>query len=87
MYALIAFEFLLRGWRTVLGVTKLGKKMIKIVPAAMQSGIIVGAGIAPLRESVQTGSHFDKTPHHRHLHEHGFFLLFSQSFRVLAERE
>lgn len=87
MHALIAFEFLLGLLAFVLGVTKLGKKMIKIVPAAMQSGIIVGAGIAAVMVVFKTGSHFDKTPWTIAIcMSIGFFLLFSQSFRVLAKR-
>lgn len=46
MHALIAFEFMLGFLAFVLGASGLGRKMIKIVPNAMQAGIIVGAGIA-----------------------------------------
>lgn len=87
MHALIAFEFLLGLLAFVLGVTGLGKKMIKIVPAAMQSGIIVGAGIAAVVVVFKTGSHFDKTPWTIAICMGiGFFLLFSNTFRVMAER-
>lgn len=87
MHALIAFEFLLGLLAFGLGVTKLGKKIIKIVPSAMQSGIIVGAGIAAVIVVFKTGSHFDKTPWTIAICMGiGFFLLFSNTFRTFAAR-
>ena len=87
MQALIAFEFLLGVLAFTLGVTGLGRKMIRIVPNAMQAGIIVGAGIAAVIVVFKTGSHFDKTPLTIGIcMAIGFFLLFSNTFKALAER-
>lgn len=87
MHALIAFEFMLGFLAFVLGASGLGSKMIKIVPNAMQAGIIVGAGIAAVIVVFKTGSHFDKTPLTIGIcMAIGFFLLFSNTFRVLAGR-
>ncbi len=87
MHALIAFEFMLGFLAFVLGASGLGRKMIKIVPNAMQAGIIVGAGIAAVIVVFKTGSHFDKTPLTICIcMAIGFFLLFSNTFRVLAGR-
>ena len=87
MHALIAFEFTLGLLAFLLGVTGLGKKMIKIVPKAMQSGVIVGAGIAAVVLVFKEGGRFDDTPWTIGIcMSIGFFLLFSKTFKALAQR-
>ena len=57
--ALIAFELMLGLLAFTLGVTGLGKKIISVVPKAMQSGIIIGAGIAAIMIVFNKGGKFD----------------------------
>jgi hypothetical protein len=51
MYALIAFELMLRIMSIFLGITGLASKVVYLVPSAIKSGIILRAGIARLLQS------------------------------------
>ncbi len=44
----------------ILGVTGLGQKVASIVPNAMKSGIIIGAGIAAVNSVLVDGGRFDQ---------------------------
>ena len=46
--ALMAFQFMLGFLSIFLGMSKLAKKIIKLIPASIKSGVIVGAGISAI---------------------------------------
>lgn len=87
MQALIAFELSLGILSFVLGVTGLGKKIVSIVPNAMQCGIIVGSGIAAIMVIFNKGARFDTYPITITICIGiGFYLLFSNHFKSIANK-
>lgn len=46
----------------LLGVTRLGSKLVDIIPNSLKSGIIIGAGIAALMGELKLGGRIDATP-------------------------
>ncbi|WP_027623887.1 membrane protein [Clostridium lundense] len=82
--ALIAFEITLGLLALILGATGLGKKIVSIVPNAMQSGIILGAGIAAVNMIFVKGARFDNFPISIVICIGlGFYLLFSNHFKSI----
>jgi xanthine/uracil/vitamin C permease (AzgA family) len=49
MHALIAFQLMLGLWCLFLGTTGLARKVIGLIPRAVKSGVILGAGIAAIQ--------------------------------------
>ncbi|SEQ01355.1 hypothetical protein SAMN03080615_00015 [Amphritea atlantica] len=45
-----------------LGVTRLGSKLVDIIPNSLKSGIIIGAGIAAMMGELKVGGRIDATP-------------------------
>jgi len=84
MQALIAFELMLGGLAFLLGVTGLGKKIVSIVPNAMQSGIIIGSGLAAVNVIFVKGARFDTFPKSIMICVGlAFYLLFSNHFKSI----
>lgn len=82
VHALIAFEMSLGILAMILGITGLGKKIISIVPNAMQCGIILGAGFAATMIIFKEGARFDTYPLSIIICVGlGFYLLFSNHFK------
>lgn len=46
----------------ILGVTRLGSKLVDIIPNSLKSGIIIGAGIAAMMGELKIGGRIDATP-------------------------
>ena len=46
----------------VLGVTRLGSKLVDIIPNSLKAGIIIGAGMAALMGELKVGGRIDATP-------------------------
>ncbi|MDO6452746.1 solute carrier family 23 protein [Neptunomonas phycophila] len=46
----------------ILGMTRLGSKLVEVIPNSLKSGIIIGAGIAALMGELKTGGRVDITP-------------------------
>lgn len=85
MQALIAFELSLGILAFFLGVTGLGKKIISLVPNAMQAGIILGSGFAAVMVIFKEGARFDTFPVTITICIGiGFYLLFSNHFKSIA---
>lgn len=85
--ALIAFEMSLGILAIILGVTGIGKKIVTIVPNAMQSGIILGAGFAAVMVIFKEGARFDSFPISIIICVGlGFYLLFSSHFKHLQNK-
>lgn len=84
MQALIAFEMSLGILAVILGITGFGKKIVQIVPNAMQSGIILGAGFAAVMVIFQKGARFDSFPLSIIICIGlGFYLLFANHFKSI----
>ncbi|MGL5639023.1 MAG: hypothetical protein ACRCW7_06745 [Cetobacterium sp.] len=82
IHALIAFQISLGIISIVLGITGLGKKVTSVVPNAMKSGIIIGAGIAAVNSIMAKGGNFEKYPISIVLCSGiGFYFLFSSNFK------
>ena len=82
--ALIAFELTLGLLAFGLGVTGLGKKIVSLVPNAMQCGIILGSGFAAVMVIFNKGARFDTFPLSITICIGiGFYLLFSNHFKSI----
>ncbi|MFL0194258.1 hypothetical protein ACJDU8_01505 [Clostridium sp. WILCCON 0269] len=85
--ALIAFELSLGILAAFLGITGLGKKVIKLIPNCMQAGIIMGAGLAAVNTVFGKGGHFDKFPLSIVICIGlAFYLLFSNHFKSIRNK-
>lgn len=70
----------------ILGVTRLGSKLVEIIPNSLKSGIIIGAGIAALMGELKVGGRIDGTPISLILGAFiSAYILFSVSFKRLTE--
>ncbi len=85
--ALIAFEMSLGILAIILGITGLGKKIIGLVPNAMQSGLILGSGFAAVMVIFNKGQRFDLFPISITICIGiAFYLLFSNHFKSIAKK-
>ncbi len=85
--ALIAFEMTLGILAILLGVTGLGRRMVSLVPNAMQSGLIMGSGFAAVMVIFKPEARFDTFPITITVCIGiGFYLLFSNHFKALAPK-
>jgi len=70
----------------ILGATRLGSKLVEIIPNSLKSGIIIGAGIAALMGELKVGGRIDGTPISLILGAFiSAYILFSVSFKRLTE--
>lgn len=84
--ALIAFELTLGILAIILGITGLGKKIISLVPNAMQAGLILGSGFAAVMVIFKEGQRFDTFPISITVCIGiAFYLLFSNHFKSIAK--
>ncbi|MCB1353376.1 MAG: hypothetical protein KDK03_11625 [Rhodobacteraceae bacterium] len=60
--AMIALQILVFVIFVILGVTRLGTKLVDIIPNSLKSGIIIGAGIAALMGELKEGGRIEATP-------------------------
>lgn len=85
--ALIAFEMTLGAFAFILGVTGLGKKVVTLVPNAMQAGIIMGAGLAAVNVVFGKGGRIEQFPFSIAICIGiGFYLLFSNHFKSIRNK-
>lgn len=85
--ALFALQFLVFLIFLVLGLTRLGSVMVRLVPNSMKGGIIIGAGIAALMGEISSGGRLANTPISLVLGSLiCLYLMFSVSFKGLTER-
>ncbi len=83
--ALFALQFLVFVIFFILGITRLGSKLVDFIPRSMKGGIIIGAGIAALMGEIETGGRLAATP--ISLIVGGLvclYLMFSVSFKGLV---
>jgi len=90
MQALIAFEMLFGIFCMFLGITGLARRFIMLIPNAVQSAILVGAGFAAIIMIFTPGKglkSFDSYPLTIIICMGlAFYLLFSQSFKVFKKK-
>lgn len=87
VHALIAFQIMLGILSIFLGLTGLAGKVVRFVPAAIKSGIIIGAGIAAVIAVFQPGGRFESFPWTISIAVGlAFYLIFSRHFAVLKQR-
>ena len=87
MHALIAFEFELGLFALLLGATGLAKRFVDLVPDALKSGILLGAGVAAVRLVFEKGGRFDLYPWTITIAiGFAFYILFSNSFKGLRNK-
>lgn len=87
LHALIAFEFELGVFSLFLGATGLAKRFVDLVPDALKSGILLGAGIAAVRLVFNPGGRFDLYPWTITLAlGFAFYILFSNHFKTLRSK-
>ncbi|QOV12094.1 hypothetical protein [Viridibacillus arvi] len=87
IHALIAFQMTLGIMSLLLGATGLATKVVRIIPPAMKSGIILGAGFAAIISVFQVGGKFDSFPWTITIAVGiGFYLLFSKQFSFLQNK-
>jgi hypothetical protein len=85
--ALMAFQFMLGLLSVFLGTTKLATKIIRLIPSAIKSGIIIGAGIAAITTVFKAGGKFDIFPYTITISVSiAFYLIYSQHFQQNKEK-
>ncbi|WP_087972042.1 solute carrier family 23 protein [Oceanobacillus rekensis] len=85
--AMVALQIILFLIFFLLGITKLGGKLVKAVPNSLKGGILIGAGIAAVLGEIEQGGRVMDTP--ISLIIAGlvtFYTMFSLSFRRLREK-
>jgi len=85
--ALMAFQFMLGLLSVFLGTTKIATKIIGLIPSAIKSGIIIGAGIAAITTVFKAGGRFDIFPCTITISVSiAFYLIYSQHFNKIKEK-
>lgn len=84
VHALISFQLTLGILSITLGVTGMAQKVVSLVPPAIKSGVILGAGFAAVISVFEVGGRFESFPWTISIAVGvGFYLLFSQHFNQL----
>lgn len=87
VHALIAFQMTLGLLALLLGITKMAKKVVFIIPSAIKSGIILGAGIAAVTTVFEKGGRFDIYPWTITISVGlAFYLIFSDHFKQISKK-
>ncbi|WP_370279947.1 xanthine/uracil/vitamin C permease [Pontibacterium sp.] len=70
----------------ILGVTRLGSKLVDVIPNSLKAGIIIGAGIAAMMGELKVGGRVDATPISLIVGSIiSAYILFSLSFKNIME--
>lgn len=87
MQALVAFEITLGLFSIFLGITGIAGKIINLIPTAIKSGIILGAGISAVYMIFVEGGKFESMPWTTTICLIiAFYLLFSNGFKRLSTK-
>ncbi len=87
VHALIAFQLMLGALSIFLGATGLASRVIGFIPAAIKSGIIIGAGLSAVTSVFAVGGKFDAFPWTISIAIGiAFYLIFSRHFQHLKAR-
>lgn len=86
VYALIGFQLTLGLFSILLGATGLASKVVSMIPPAIKSGIILGAGFAAVISVFQAGGRFETFPWTISIAIGiAFYLIFSKHFQKLKQ--
>ncbi|MDI3326338.1 xanthine/uracil/vitamin C permease [Pontibacterium granulatum] len=70
----------------ILGITRLGSKLVDVIPNSLKAGIIIGAGIAAMMGELKVGGRVDATPISLIVGSIiSAYILFSLSFKNIME--
>jgi len=87
MQALVAFEITLGVFSIILGLTGVAGKIISLIPPAIKSGIILGAGVSAITMIFKEGGKFQVMPYTTTFCLIvAFYLLFSNGFKRLSTK-
>ncbi len=87
MQGLVAFEITLGVFAIILGLTGIAGKIIGLVPPAIKSGIILGAGVSAIYMIFKDGGKFEAMPMTTTVCLIvAFYLLFSNGFKRLSTK-
>jgi hypothetical protein len=87
IHALIAFQFTLGVLSIILGITGLAKKVVSLVPQAIKSGVILGAGVGAITAVFEKGGRFESFPWTITIAVGlAFYLIFSQHFNAIKNK-
>ena len=87
VHSLIAFQLTLGILCLVLGATGLASRVVSLIPPALKTGIIMGAGLAAVISVFQVGGRFEMFPWTISIAIGiGFYLLFSKHFTHFQKR-
>ena len=87
VHALVAFQLTLGLFSIFLGATGLACRVVSFVPAAIKSGIILGAGLAAIVSVFEIGGRFDSYPWTISIAVGiAFYLIFSRHFNEIKKR-
>lgn len=85
--AMIALQILVFAVFLILGITRMGSKLVGIIPNSLKSGIIIGAGLAALMGELKVGGRIEATPISIILGSLiAAYIMFSLSFKDLAKK-
>lgn len=87
IHSLIAFQLTLGILCLILGATGLASRVVSIIPPAIKTGIIMGAGLAAVISVFQLGGKFEVFPWTISIAVGiGFYLMFSKHFVAFQKR-
>ena len=87
VHALVAFQLTLGLFSIFLGATGVASRVVSFVPAAIKSGIILGAGLAAIVSVFEIGGRFDSYPWTISIAVGiAFYLIFSRHFNEIKKR-
>ncbi len=87
VFALIAFQLTLGILSILLGATRMAGKLVGLIPPAIKSGVIMGAGLAAIMAVFKEGGRFDSYPISITVCVGAaFYLIFSRHFQELKTK-
>ncbi|MFD3191831.1 solute carrier family 23 protein [Sedimentitalea sp. HM32M-2] len=85
--AMFALQFVVFLVFLILGITRLGSKLVDWIPNSLKNGIIIGAGFAALAGELKEGGRIDGTPISLIAGSAlAIYLMFSVSFKAASEK-
>lgn len=87
IFSLIAFQLTLGVFAILLGTTGMARRLVGLIPPAIKSGVIMGAGLAAVMAVFKAGGRFDTYPLSITICVGAaFYLIFSKHFQVLKTK-
>jgi hypothetical protein len=84
VHSLVAFQLTLGALSILLGVTGLASKVVRLIPSAIRSGVVLGAGLAAVISVFKPGGRFESYPWSITICVGiGFYIIFSKQFARL----